>query len=194
MRLFGKKRVPLEEQLATLAELGLTVADGVSEPDLTTLHDRPALEAEPYSLLIQALGMDVQREPFPPLCERVWLCDFERIEDHGDYRDVVLRLDAQTGRGLGLAGVTDHVDVEEGEAWVELDLGGRSVRWEMEVDDDWLDPDVLSRFGALLEEAGAPLRLFLVRHDLGQSSLFVGLAPEHVERLSRLCRTRLERL
>lgn len=178
-------RTPLEEQLATLAALGLVPAPSVVPDDFTLFDSRAQLEARPYEGLVQALGFEVEREPFTPICDRVWMCDVECIEDAGDYVAIVERLERMTDRALRLENVRDHVDVEAAEAWIELERGGRTVRWELVVDDDWLDADVLLRYDALLAEAGSPLRLF-AHADVGQSVLLIALTPEDRVRFAEL--------
>jgi hypothetical protein len=176
---------PLEEQLATLAALGLVPEPSVVPDDFLLFDSRAQLEARPYEGVVQALGYDVEREPFTPACDRVWMCDLERIEDEGDYVAVVERLERMSDRALGLESVRDHVDLEAGEAWVELERGGQTARWDLAVDDDWLDPDVLLRYDALLAESGSPLRLW-ANSDFGQSLLLIALTPEDRTRFAEL--------
>jgi hypothetical protein len=157
---FKKKSVPLETQLAELAELGLAPTEGVSQDDLFSSHSRAELERAPYRALAETLARAIEREPFDPMCDRLWMCDFERIEDHGDYAAILLRLQTMTGAALAIRDVRDHVDIEEQLAWLEFRLDGRPVRWEFGVQDDWLDPEVFTRYDALLAEAGSGLRLW----------------------------------
>jgi len=118
---FFKKTVTIEQQLASLSRAGLVLNAGVSESDLTTIHPRAELERKPFVGLVEVLGIEIEREPFTPICDRLWLCDFERIEDDGAYVDVVARLERMTGRVLGLVGVVDLADVRSAKAWVEFD-------------------------------------------------------------------------
>lgn len=185
------RKVALEKQIEALADLGLELNPGVTEADLTAFRERAALEAKPFVGLVEVMGIDLEREPYSPICDRLWMCDFERIEDHGAYRDVVLRLEAMTGGQLGLTEVKDYVDVEEGTAWVEFDHGGQRVRWDLVVEDDWLDPDVLVRYDRLLGEAGSARRIYSNPSDYGQVAFLEALTAAEKAELDRLTRIEL---
>ncbi len=191
---FFSKTVTIEAQLASLAKAGLIVNSGVVEADLTTLHSRAELERKPYLGLVEVLGIDLEREPFTPICDRLWMCDFERIEDHGDYRDVLQRLERMTGRALDLSEVEDHVDVDAGEAWVEFAFRGDRTRWDLRVDNDWLDPQVLVNYDALLEACGSTVRLYANQHDYGQEAFLAAFASEEKAAFNKLTRIKLSAL
>lgn len=71
----------LEQQLAKLAELGLQLADGVHVDDLIYSFDREDFERQPFDLVLFALGIEVEREPWRrAVCERVWNFDTGCIE------------------------------------------------------------------------------------------------------------------
>ncbi len=137
------------------------------------------------------MGIDLEREPYTPIANRVWMCDYERIEDHGAYRDVIIRLELMTASVLGLKGVTDFVDVEQGQARVEFEYRGDRIRWDLAVEDDWLDPTVVVRYDALLREAGSSLRIYPNNTDYGQSALFGAFTQEEKRRFDKLSKIRL---
>ena len=85
--------ITIEQQLAHLAEIGIALNDGVTIDDLTSWTDREGIESEPYSRLVETLGYDLQRKPYTPISNSLWMCDYERIEDHGDYKAVIHRLE-----------------------------------------------------------------------------------------------------
>ena len=190
MRLF-KRQVTLEKQLEELAEIGLTLNPDVREEDLFAFADRKVLESKPYQGLIEVMGIEVEREPFTPVSNRIWMCDYERIEDHGAYRDVLDRLELMTGNTLGLTNIADFVDVEQGVAWVEFDLSGERIRWEFSVEDDWLDPTVLLNYDRLLKEAGSPLRIYSNHADYGQVALLIAFTQEDKRRFDKLSKVKL---
>lgn len=168
----------VEAQLAALAQAGIVVNAGVVEADLTTFQSRADLERTPYVGLVEVLGIALEREPFTPICDRLWMCDFECIEDHGSYAAVVERLELMTGGALHLANIEDHVDLEAGEAWVAFDVGGERTRWDLRVDDDWLDPQVLAKYDELLEASGSAIRLSMNQDDYGQVAFLGAFRPE----------------
>ena len=77
------------------------------------------------------MGIDIEREPFTPICDRLWMCDYERVEDHGAYRDVIVRLEIMTAGWLKLASPADHVDVEAGRAAMDLVNGLGHPAWSV---------------------------------------------------------------
>ena len=194
MPLFGKKRVTIEKQLETLADLGLTLNSGVGEEQLTTFEDRSALETTPYKGLIEAMGFELEEEPYTPLCDPLWMCDYERVEDHGAYVEVLQRLERMTSGTLGLTNMRDQVDLEEEVAWLEFDHQGQRVRWEFEVDDDWLDPTILIKYDDLLESSGVQVRIYSNHTDYGQVAFLGAFSPDQKTRFDRIARVKLSRL
>jgi hypothetical protein len=59
-------RVTIEQQVAILAEIGVTVNEGFAIDDLIEFEDRDEFELQPYVGLIEALGCEIEREPFTP--------------------------------------------------------------------------------------------------------------------------------
>lgn len=163
--------VPLTEQLSRLSVTGVVINEDVNDADLFMFHSKAELEREPFRHLIETLGHGVEREPFTPISDRLWMCDYERVEDHGAYVEVVERLERMTGNALRLTDIVDHVDIEAEEAWVEFRFNGQKVRWDLKVEDDWLDPEVLLNYDELLAKAGSQLRLYSNHTDFGQSAL-----------------------
>jgi len=164
---FQMPRVSVETQLKELAAAGILLNGSLE--DLFLSFGREQLERKPYRALIEALGGEVECEPFAPLCHKLWMCDFERIEDHGAYRDVLLRLEAM--HGSGMENITDFVDVSGEEAWVAFDHAAQSHRWTAKVYHDWLDPAILVAYDDWLRRANPDVRLYANLRDYGQSAL-----------------------
>ncbi|MCE9635460.1 MAG: hypothetical protein K8T90_07120 [Planctomycetes bacterium] len=191
---FFRKRpstVPLKRQLEALADCGVKLSPDASLDDLFMFHPREVHEAEPYKELIPTLGFDMERDSFGPLCDRLWMCDYERIEDDGGYVDVVARLDRMSEQTLRISRITDHVDVEGGTAWVEFDLAGSRIHWDAEVQDDWLDPTIVVKFDALLKAHRSPFRIYSNHTDFGQSAFFACFTPAEFERFRKLAKFKL---
>lgn len=194
MGLFKKllsKRVPLEQQLSVLKSLELVLNPAVTVEDLCAFQELRSLESSPYQGLVEVMGIDLEREPYLPMCDRLWMCDYERVEDHGAYREVVERLEVMTASRLKLRNISDFVDVEEGYAWVEFDYQGERVHWDFVVDDDWLDPAVLVSYDRLLKNASSPLRIYSNHTDYGQSALLAAFTPEAKRRFDKLTKISL---
>lgn len=186
--LFGKKARPvsLEEQFKVLAECGVALSPAATCDDLFGFHSRAEYEAAPYWELIPVLGMEMERDDFAPLCARLWMCDYERIEDHGSYADVIRRLDEMSEHALGLVEIADFVDLDAEEAWVEFETAGTRIRWDFKVDNDWLDPMAVVKFDQLLKTRGTPWRIYSNHTDFGQSAFFACLTLPEFERFRKL--------
>jgi hypothetical protein len=184
-------RVTIEQQVAILAEIGITVNDGVAVDDLIEFEDREKLELQPYAGLVESLGYEIERESFTPKCNRLWMCDYERIEDHGDYEAVLERLELMTDCALGLRDIKDYVDIEDDEAWVEFTYRGAIIHWDAEVDNDWLDPFIIVKYDALLKDSRSLFRIYSNHTDYGQIAFFAAFTPEQKARFDEICKIKL---
>jgi len=187
-------RMPLEEQLRVLADCGVKLSPEGTIEDLLSHHPREEYEAQPFKELIPVLGFEVEREPFAPLCHRLWMCDYERIEDHGAYAEVIARLHEMSERSLLISAITDFVDVEAGTAWVEFDLAGERIHWVAKVNNDSLDPSIIPKFDALLKSRGSPFRFYSSHTDFGQSSFFACFSVSEFERFRNEVRFKMRRI
>ena len=138
-------RVSLEEQLARLEELGLRLDAGITLDDLLYSFDREDYESRPYDLLLIMLGAEVEREPWGrAFSSRAWGFDTECVEGSGAYVEIVERLARLAGMSDRVGDLRDEIDLAGGSSWLEYTVDGRTRRWDVEVNDDWVDPMVLS--------------------------------------------------
>lgn len=187
-----KKRISIDEQLLALRTAGIVLNAGVTQQDLFAFNSKDELEKEPYKGLIEVLAIDIEREPFTPVTNKLWMCDYERIEDNGAYKDVIERLELMTGKALGLADIKDSVDIERKQAWVEFTLQGKTIRWDAKVDDDWLDPYIIVKYDSLLRDSGKGVRIYSNHSDFGQSALLAAFTDEEFKVFEKLSKVRLE--
>lgn len=176
-----RRRDPsFEEQLRVFAECGIALRSDASREELLKSLGRAENEHTPWLLLACALGSELETERFdePPRhrCDALWHFDTECIEDDGAYVRILERMAFLARPDLPIERVRDHVDVEEGEAWVEFELDGQVVRWEAEVNDDWVDATVLSRLAKLLEARNTGRRFTYI--DTGGQDCILGCATE----------------
>jgi hypothetical protein len=106
---------------------------------------REQFQEDPYRVAVVVPGHERS-----PHAANLWHFDTERIEDHDACRLIAERL-RYMGRGdLPLSGNEDFVDVEAKTAWVASRSTTSPNRWTCEVDDDWVDPTILTRLAELL--------------------------------------------
>ena len=178
----------LEDQLAALGELGISLDSGIEIDDLLYSCSREEYESKPFDQLLFILGSEVEREPWGrAFCSRVWNFDTECIEDTGAYVEIARRLCHVAGRPDAFSGLRDHVDLEAGEAWVEYSVDGKHRRWDAEVNDDWADTLTVAYMMGDLERDGWKFRA----KDNGQAMVLYYLDDARARRLSELAGEKL---
>jgi len=184
-----RSAVGFETQLEELSACGIRLAPGVTPEALLISFDRGAFESDPYRLLLCTMGGEAEDETqagetgHPS--DDVWHFDTECVEDAGAYAAIARRMSELTRGELPLEEITDHVDVDAKEASLSFRLSGHPYRWEARVEDDWVDPAILSRFAELLASRKAARRFTYI--DLGGQDCLIGCATEEE-------RARLERV
>jgi hypothetical protein len=148
---WNEKKLSLEEQLRVLSECGIKLSPGITADHLLASWAREQYEKEPYRMVLLAMGSEIEQEPFGPASNDIWHFDTECIEDHGDYVLIANRMRDLAGSDLPIQSLRDYVEVDAGTAWLSFQLDGKEIRWEAEVQDDWVDPTILSRFVELLK-------------------------------------------
>ena len=159
----------VRQALEQLAALGIRRRDGVSDDDLLLSLEGTLDSPVDWMSLLCTLGEDVQRAGHQPISEDIWHFDAECIVEDGDYVQVLKRFVILTKGQLPLTDVRDHVDLENGEAWVEFTLDGQPVHWDLKVSDDWVDPGLYTQMQALAVSHCGGKKFFIV--GLGQDSL-----------------------
>jgi len=181
----GRSRLPLNEQLRILAECGIRLAAGVDTDALTRSFDESQFEADPFRLALTAMGNQAE-DPRQTghsgfLSDDVWHFDTECVEGSGAYAAIATRL-ATLARGeLPLESVQDHVDVDNGVAWLEFVLDGERHHWTVAVQDDWVDSKIISRLSTLLTGRSSAHRRFTYI-DLGGQDCLIGCATSEQKR------------
>ncbi|MEZ6113205.1 MAG: hypothetical protein R3C99_19660 [Pirellulaceae bacterium] len=179
----SRPTVTLEEQLETLAQLGLELNDGVTVDDLLYSCDRQEYENQPYDTLLFMLGSEVEREPWGRnVCDRAWNFDVECIEDTGSYVMIVENLCRVAGIPHLIADAEDFVDIENETAWLKYTVDGQPRHFEIPVDDDWADPKTISAVMRDIERDG---KRFYDK-DNGQASIWFYLDQPTADKLNAL--------
>jgi len=178
------RRTSVSEALSPLANIGVHVRPGISNEDLLYSLEGTMESPVEWVQLLCVLGSEVERGDFERISDDIWHFDAECIEDHGHYRAVVNRFVILAKGALPLTEINDHVVIDEKEAWVEFTLDGKRVHWDLEVSDDWVDPQLYSRLQEAVAPRGAGKRFFIVA--LGQDSLISFGDDQMRQELSRL--------
>ena len=121
-------------------------------------------------MALVGLGMPEEQPPWRNHCENVLHFDTECIEDDGDYVRIAERLSKITQGALELENIRDHVDIEEGNAWLEFSWRGEKVHIDCNVDDDWVDSRIFAHFANLLRRANQE-KIYLLHETGGQDCI-----------------------
>ena len=175
--------VPLRDGLERLSAIGIRTRPGITSDDLLfSLGGTFDSPVDPVDLLC-VLGGDVERGDFSRISDDIWHFDAECIVEEGDYVRLAERFASLAKGALPIEQVKDHVDVEGGEAWIEFVLNGENIRWELTVDNDWVDPEFYSNFQALTARGKSDKKFFI--SALGQDSLISFGDAQMKEQLAR---------
>lgn len=173
----------LEQQLSALSELGLKLNDGVTVEDLLYSFDREQYENEPFDLILFVLGIEVERQPWGRwISSSAWNLDMECIVATGDYVRIVQRLCDIAGQSNLITNIEDFVDLESGKAWLKYSVDGQPRNYTVTVNDDWADPDTISRIMSDIERDG--FRFYA--KDNGQASIWYYLDSDTALKLNAL--------
>ena len=155
-----------------LAKAGIVLNPRVRPESLLLAFTREQFEGDPYRLLLCVMGEEGEDAEYPS--DQIWHFDTECIEGDWSYIRIATRMATLAGDALPLEQIGDSVDLEAGTAWLSFALDGQTYRWDVEVNDDWVDSSVLSRFAQLLEARKVGRRFTYV--DLKGQDCLIGCA------------------
>jgi hypothetical protein len=185
IRLFRRRTGPsLEEQLQILAECGIRSRPGITTDHLLRSGDRALFEADPFRLAAVRLGGEAEEPPYEPFSDDIWHFDTECIENEGDYVAIAERMRDLAGGALPLTAIRDAIDWDENKAWLEFELDGATIHWDLKLEDDWVDPTLFGRFAVLLAGRDGARR-FTYLDLMGQDCLIGCSPPEQLGALQK---------
>jgi hypothetical protein len=176
LRRLMNRNMSLYDQLDALAACGIILRESIGPPDLLRRHSERAYETSPFKLLLSELGAETEDTPHETLSPNAWHMRAECIARGGDYVKVAHRMATLTGDALPLENVRDEFDLRRGVAWLSFTLHGETHRWPARIEERWIDPNILSRFAALLEVQSVVLRYICL--DLGGQDCLIACATD----------------
>lgn len=179
---FKKKVISFEDQLETLGELGFTLNSDINPDSLFEEFTRNEYEKVPYELLLTSLGGEICRgDKCFVISDAVWHLDTECIEDHGDYKAIIERLSKMTGHAI--QNIKDFVDIESEKAWTSFEFNQKPVKWDLKIDNDWLDSEIVLHYNQLTGDTSSKR---IVTSVLGQDCLVAYLDDEQLKEINKL--------
>jgi len=186
----AKPSVSVAQALDQLSALGIRPRPGITHDDLLQSLEGTMDSPVDWISLLCTLGGEVKRGGFHRISDDIWHIDAECIVETGDYVQVLERFIILTKNLLPLTDLRDHVDIDNDEAWVEFTLDGKTVHWDLEVHDDWLDPNLYTKMQDLATARCGGKKFFITA--LGQDSLISFGTPAMKDTLSNLTRLKFE--
>ena len=178
----ANESLSVKEQLETLEILGLILNEGIDRSEIIEMAE--ALHAEnaaPYTILYAVLGC-TSEESGMPFTNHCWDFDTEAIEDHGAYVDIVENISRITKGEFKFENIEDYVDLEEEIAWVSFSCRGDKYKWDLEVDNDWVDGRLFDKMQELAVKYNTNGK-FTYYNTGGQDFVLGFHTPEELERI-----------
>lgn len=174
----GKKKLSRSELIARLAENGVRLRSG------RAIASDGKADVE---LILCELGdqewLNEEFSESEPNSDDVWHFDTEAIEDHGAYVSIAENLARLSGGAMAGARFSDFVDIDEGVAWCEIEVGGKRDKIELTVDSDWVDPQFFVWFESHMKKLGSDNVIGI--HGLYQDCLIVCKTPDEIAKLNK---------
>jgi len=183
--------VSFEEQFETFNKLGFKLNTGTNISDVDRWGGHSEFEKEPYSLMYVTLGQSIEKEPWTPLTNKCLHFDTEAIEDHGSYIAILQNLERLSKGELKFENLKDYVDIESKKAWVSFTINGFKYKWDMKVDDDWVDTDLFLKVVELTNKFGTKGK-FTYYNTGGQDAVIGYETPETLEKIVNATKLKIE--
>lgn len=170
----------LEEKIAVLKSVGIELAPDATLDDLQDGEWDDFDESEAYSSLLCALGEN------GTLSDDVWYFDLECISGPNSYVSIARRLAVLSDGMLPLEQIEDQVNnngVQTGTAWLSFVLHGQTYKWDLKIDDDWVDYTVFTRLVELNDQQNPSKRFIYL--GLAQDGLIAYATPQQLESLNQ---------
>lgn len=165
----------LYTQIDNLSRMGFRA--NADETALTQHFAVEDFEEQPHTLLLEAMAYSIPGEPDQPICDKLWMLELDCIKGPGDYARVAERMEAMDNQGFYLTNITDSVDLDSGEAWVQFEYNTQVVRWDFKVDGNKIDLSIFQKYDDMRKAAGG-LNRFYVRDKQFDGKVFLANLTE----------------
>jgi hypothetical protein len=185
-------RLTLEDQLDVLQECGISLLPGVTVDHLLISWSRESYQETPFELTLVGCGDPIEEPPWNQWkSNNVWHFDTECIEGNGSYVAIAERMRDLSQGELPLTDIEDDIDEQfddpeqrwQGTAWLAFTLDGERIRWEFEVDSDWVDSSVFTEFVELMERRHCSRRFTYLDLGGGQDCIIGCSTPDQFRML-----------
>ncbi|MFL9483064.1 hypothetical protein ACI6Q2_09840 [Chitinophagaceae bacterium LWZ2-11] len=125
----------------TLKEAGFKVNPGINDSDLiANWKETLQYHDNPIDALYITLGDATRNKPYINFSDDCWHLDLESIEGAGSYVVILENINRISKGDLDFKEIKDYCnDNEDGKAWVSFTFNGDKYKWDLKVDNDWVD-------------------------------------------------------
>ena len=180
----SNKSLSVQEQMETFEALGFVLNEGIDRTEIIKMAEAfHAEKSKPYANLYAVLGCPSEESniPFTNYC---WDFDTEAIEDHGSYVHIVDNISRITRGELMFENIEDYVGIEEGNAWVSFTCRGDNYKWDLAVNNDWVDENLFYKMQQLAVKYNTKGK-FTFYDTRGQDFVLGFHTPEELERIRK---------
>lgn len=184
--------VSVDEQLRQLAMCGLVPTSQEAVEFWLKDCGREQLESPPFDMILHYLGSEWEdaNENWHAGSDGLWCLDTECIENAEDYVRIIERLAVMTRGDVKVTNVRADI---EGRAWVAFEANGRAIKWDVVLNDNWIDPEVMQKFVTLHVECGSRRR-FCAPAPNDQTVMLICPTREEFKKLNTLARYKFKLL
>ncbi|HRQ97687.1 MAG TPA: hypothetical protein PK440_22335, partial [Candidatus Accumulibacter phosphatis] len=104
----------------------------------------------------------------------IWHLDTECIYGNGDYVYIMQRMSELAGGSLPLTEIEDYIDVEERKAWISFRFRTEQYKWQLKIDDDWIDWQIFTNLVHLLDSQTSYKRFTCI--DIQGQDILIGFS------------------
>jgi len=137
----GRRKVPFKDQIKIMISIGIDYDKSIN---LLDIFDKKQYEEEPFILLLSALGSkDEKSDKY--ISNDIYYLDTECIAGNGSYKEIFENLMRISKNTLQVKNIEDKVDFDKNEAWIKFKLGKNTIKLNLEIDNDWMDPNFFNK-------------------------------------------------
>jgi len=178
--------------LDKLITAGIKINPGVRESDIYNRWTAVlAYYSSPIEALYITLGDSTEYEPYTNFSDSCWHFDMEAVEGEGSYARILENLKRISNGDLDFRNITDYCnDDEDNKAWISFEFNGDKYKWDLDVDDDWVDSYLFDKIQNLCRKYNKKGRLTYFSE--GQGFVTSYLTEDEFNKISEMTQLQLK--
>lgn len=163
VRSYKARRNPAAAFKAALDKLitaGIKINPDIRENDIFDRWTEKLTSYSPIEALYITLGDSTQHEPYTNFSDNCWHFDQEVNKGKGAFANILENLKRISNGDLGFQNIIDHYnDDEDNKAWISFELYGDKYKWDLDLNDDWVDSYLFDKIHDLCRKYNKDRRL-----------------------------------